>query len=299
MAIERRNFAEGADKAVTKELRAGTWWRCDGFKIAQGSDGTRCIRAPWRAWKQRVPEDEYQPLVAYRNLFLIFARLAEDKGLDGELDTDHNAAVALQWARDFGVLGFTPVTNRGAWWGDPRGGVGDSVAAFAAEAWIANKTLRLYEAATRPGELGGVHVETILSLAPHLYRGLHPDEARNWALDQAATNIQYRVARYAYPQLYQRRDHTFVEGYDFANLCGALWLRALWLLVADDVRRCEYPQCNRIIVYREPEPPPLNAPKGTRGKYRTRKDAEHCPEWTGRHCRVYHHREKRRQAARN
>ena len=264
---------------MTKELRAGTWWRLDGFKLTTPGDGSgdRFLWAPSMAWRRRQPEDEYRPLVDYSDgrIFLKFARLADDGGLDDHLDSDKNAEAALQWADGYGALGLTSSNKPGAWWGSPRGGIGDTVAAFAFEAHVANRTLKLYEAATRPG---GVDVEKIASLTPGRYEGLitsSPNEARSWALGKAAANIQARVVRYAYPQLYQRETGTFVEGYDFANLCGALWLQALWLVTADDVRRCGYPLCNRIITYEQPEKP-LGHKKGERKKHKTHKNKKFC-----------------------
>jgi len=41
-------------------------------------------------------------------LFLEFARLADNEGLDAELGTDNNAEVAYTWAETYGVLGLTP-----------------------------------------------------------------------------------------------------------------------------------------------------------------------------------------------
>jgi hypothetical protein len=121
-------------------------------------------------------------------LFLSFARLADDGGLNDELNTDRNAQVALDWAHSFGVLGLTFDKRTGQ--GDPRGGSTDTVSAFAFEACTANKTLRLYEAATRGS---GVDVETIAAIAPRKYRGIvaaTPAAAREWALDQAANSVQ-------------------------------------------------------------------------------------------------------------
>ena len=122
-----------------------------------------------------------------------------------------------------------------------------------------------------------MNVELIGSLTPPDGRKFtrSEDSAKDWAFGQAAANIQYRVARYAYPQLYQRKTDTFVEGYDFANLWGALWLRALWLLTSDDVRRCKYPKCNRILCYEEPEKP-LKHKKGERKPHKTHKNKEFC-----------------------
>jgi hypothetical protein len=50
----------------------------------------------------------YRPLVDTPELFLEFARLADNGGLDEELGTDKNAAAALGWAETYGVLGLTP-----------------------------------------------------------------------------------------------------------------------------------------------------------------------------------------------
>ena len=106
------------------------------------------------------------------------------------------------------------------------------------------------------------------------------------------------MARYAYPQLYQRETRTFVEGYDFSNLCGALWLQALWLLTADDVRKCEYPMCNRVIAYKQPEKP-LGHKKGERKEYKTRKDKRFCKNRCVQNNLRMKRRMKQRQAARN
>ena len=79
----------------------------------------------------------------------------------------------------------------------------------------------------------------------------------------------------AHPQLYIRSSGAPVESYGFATLAGALWLKAMWLLVADDVQRCEYPMCNRVIAYEQPEKP-SDHDKGERKPYKTRKDKTHC-----------------------
>jgi hypothetical protein len=87
----------------------------------------------------------------------------------------------------------------------------------------------------------------------------------------------------------------FVQGWGFTDLLGCMWLQAEWLLYAgpESVRRCKNPECNRIIVYEQPEKPSEHK-KGERKKYKTRKDIEYCPEETGRHCRVKNHRMKKK-----
>lgn len=280
------------DKGVTPELRSETWWRSDDFGIARNLEGDWIIRVPKKSWKKRIPEDEYRPLVDYPRLFLKFARLAEKGGLDDQLDTDKNKEVALQWARDYGVLGLTP-PEEGEWRSDPRGGSGDTAARFAFEAWAAHSVLRLFEAYTRSG---GADIETIVSLVSthpkHLVRDHDPvGRARH----KAYANVQYRVAKHgSYPQLYVREDGTFVEGYGFASLNAALWQQAFWLLIDEDAPRCQYPKCNRVITFKQPKKP-LDHKRGERKKYKTRKDIKYCPEETGRFCRVYHNREKKRR----
>jgi hypothetical protein len=51
-------------------------------------------------------------LVDTPELFLEFARLADDGGLDAELGADKNADVALSWAETYGVLGLTPTQGQ-------------------------------------------------------------------------------------------------------------------------------------------------------------------------------------------
>jgi len=61
-------------------------------------------------WNELV--SAYRPLVDTPELFLDFARLADDKELDAELGTDKNADIALGWAQVYGVLGLTPTQSQ-------------------------------------------------------------------------------------------------------------------------------------------------------------------------------------------
>ena len=290
----------------------GLWWVSPvGYKQQTTVDDLRVIQASAQAWKERDYElDTYQPLVRYPDLFLRFARLAEDGGLDGGWDewpqTDKNARVAKEWANQYGVLGLTPSKEPGAWWGEARGGLEDTVRAFAREAWTAYRVLRLYDAThgaegVETGSIGALLPANLL-LRPKVLPGHEQPitQADRHDFHGAARfymvrNIQYRVARHSYPCLYWReKEGRWVEYYDFSNLCGALWLQAMWLLTADDVRRCQFPACNRIIDYKQPEKP-LEHRKGERKKYKTRIDIKYCPKETGRHCGVYHWRQRKRQ----
>lgn len=277
MAISRGEFQEAANKAVTKELRRGWWEVWPEYKIRE-RNGVRYLEAP-EAKQEEI--DLYDPLVSYPGLFLEFARKADDERLSREPE-----AVAKDWARDRGTLGLTTVEHDGSVGTSTRGGVEDSVDAFVGEAWAANSVLRLYEAATNPG---GVDVETIRDLFRRYHREKYidfftdtPHRARNNALHRVADTVADRVAGNCYPTAYEQPDHTWKKGYDFANLLGAMWLQMLWLLTADDVRYCEYPECNGVVTYGQPA-----------GGKKPRSDARFCSE----KCRVYNHRLKKRIAA--
>jgi len=292
------------------------WYLYERYDV-RGEPGERYVQAPpafFRADLEPPRPDpwrwKYEPLIKHEDLFLRFARLAEDDGLDGgdDLDTDRNATVAHRWAEEYGVLGLTfyPRRGRHSRQVNPAGGEGDTVAGFAAEAWAAHRALRLYEAATR-SESGGVDVETIISLTPdHVHKDSlerFPEEARAFALSAVVHEIQDRQPYY-FPALYWPETPKlmptgeFVQGWGFTNLLGAIWLQALWLLTAgpDNQKRCAYPKCNRIIIYEQPAKPSLQK-KGERKPYKTRRDIEYCPEDTRRYCRQKHWREKQRRAA--
>ncbi len=304
MRVTSYVFSDITTRAADKELRAGVWNLWPAYDV-KSSKGGRYIEArepdlpPLRVnqegivvydpgapeqthggYRARIRNENwlYQPLVKYPDLFLRFAWLADDGNLDNELDTEKNAAAALEWVETYGVLGLTEVKRQGGVGASTRGGVDDTVSRFAFEVWTANGTLRLYEAAMADG---GPDVETIVSFASPKYRGFityTPGTARQWALEQMANTVQERVARYCYPALYQQPNGGFVEGYDFTNLLGAVWLQALWLLTSDDVRRCKNWECNGVIAFEQPEQVDQGLKKNARGRYRTRKDKQFCSE---------------------
>jgi hypothetical protein len=221
-------------------------------------------------------------------LFFKFARLADDDGLSPasrleDLDTEKNAQAAYDWVDEWGVLGLTPEESEGRVYYSTLGGQGDTVVRFAEEAWAANAVLRLYEAATR--EEGGPDIEAMLEIMKYgevsprgqRYITQTPERARGWALETAAQWTQKRVARYCYPALYHRHNH-FVQGSGFSNLLGALWLEMFWVLLSDETRRCENPECNRIVPF---EPTPArewsNLEQDVRATgYATRVDKVYC-----------------------
>jgi len=316
MGVKREDAAATTSKDVAEELRAAEWYVYERYELLKGPRG-RYVEAP-RAVVDRATGKlspwrwEYAPLVKHDDLFLLLAWWPEKHGLDGgpgadpgELDTDKNAAAAKEWAETYGVLGLT-LTSPEGWhssWAFPEGGEGDTVAGFAAEAWSANRALRLYEAATRAG---GVDVETIKPLIPDpVHRASldrFPEEARGFALNAVMREIWDRRPYY-HPALYWPKvpgmlpTGEFVQGWGFTNLLGAIWLQALWLLTAgpDSVKKCAYWRCNRVITYAQPAKP-SDQKKGERKPYKTRRDIHYCkPEITGRYCRQNAAKDRQRQ----
>src|SRR5918994_4725916 len=99
-------------KSVDEKLRSGKWSTYDEkYAIYKTPEGARYVHAPHVEYPfphvaARDEAWEYLPLVTYPSLFLEFARLADGGGLDGELDSEKNKVVALEWAQDYGVLGI-------------------------------------------------------------------------------------------------------------------------------------------------------------------------------------------------
>ncbi len=283
------DFHKGADNTPHE----GVWEYRTSYEFA-GEEGSRYIYAPLHWYEDRKRGKNrnrtYQPLVEAGGLFFKFARLADDEGLSPashlddleSLDTDKNARATYDWVDEWGVLGLTPREYKGRLYYSTLGGEGDTVVRFAEEAWAANDVLRLYEAATREG---GPDIETMLEImeyggvSPRWQRhNTHtPEMARAWALFTAAEHTQERVARYCHPALY-RRHNRFIQGSGFGNLLGALWLEMFWILLSDETRRCQNPECNRIVPF---EPTPArdwsNLERDVRAiGYATRRDKIYC-----------------------
>ena len=240
-------------------------------------------------------------MVTYPSLFLEFARLADGGRLDGELDTEKNERVALEWAQAYGVLGLTPVSHPGAWWVDPRGGAGDTVGKFAEEAWIAHGTLELYQAAVAPD---GPDLDTILDFLPgpryeKVFRR-NPRAARERALDEVVKVVESQLANSCYPVVHGQGDKRS-QGWGFRNLIGAMWLQMLWQVTSRDVRQCKRKGCPNLISFTPPGKLEIPTTKQNRrkpykrGPYNTRRDKLFCSS----RCRKAHaYQEKAKKAER-
>jgi hypothetical protein len=314
MRIDKSSFSQAARKVADNEHRAGLWevWpkyairqhrgserylvaaetdnlppRVDliGGRVSLGSSEEALMERAIERSKARREVWPYSPLAREPDLFLMFARLADDDGLDqgavGELDTDKNAAAALSWAHDYGVLGLTTsVEEDGLRIARTIGGKADTVEAFAREAWTANNYLQLYEAATAET----LDADLIASYMPSRPRAFAatPASTRAWALDAVASETQRKVAGNAYPALYGTVGR-FVSGWDFINLLGAMWLQMFWLLTSSEApRRCKNWECDRVIAYEQPDQPTRGTEKNDRsGGYKTRIDRMFCSKGCG------------------
>jgi hypothetical protein len=173
------------------------------------------------------------------------------------------------------------------------------VSSFAYEAWVANGCLRLYEAATAE-ELDVDLIASYIGNPRHerLYTST-PALIREWALNAVASETQGKIAGNAYPALYGEVGK-FIQGWDFTNLLGAMWLQIFWLLTAtEEPSRCRNWECDKIIAYEQPDQPVEGTARNNRsGGYRTRIDKRFCDKT----CRDrYHYLTKtkpRRHAAR-
>jgi hypothetical protein len=82
-----------------------------GGRVFRGSTADALLREAIERRELRMAGLVYWLLVKYPDLFLRFARLADEGKLDNaatmaELDTDKNAATTEEWAKKYGALGL-------------------------------------------------------------------------------------------------------------------------------------------------------------------------------------------------
>jgi hypothetical protein len=305
MTVRGNDVQESGTK--NENIRGAGWpvyerYFCHPTVDASGLMSDRYLHAPHCYEDEKSGEtvsnsvvDRYAPLHA-DTLFLEFARLVEGGGMDvsdlaydaafslrtdglegvielpAGLDTEGNRKVALSWTEGYGVLGLTPRRKPGSVGGDPRGGEGDTVKRFAYEAWAANVTLRLYEAATaheRPD------LEVILGQLPYLEGIKGPETIRKEALKSVEKQAQIRLARHSYLRIGSANGKGG-GGYGFHSLLGAMWFQVSWLFDNEvEVRRCKW--CGRVIAIEPGElPRDPGVAKNVRGKYKTHKEKSFC-----------------------
>jgi hypothetical protein len=309
-----KEFHIAADEAVNSASRKMVWGIFDNYLVQEQGDGKepyfyapvdlpeglpggkepfQLLVNPWRRdpWSDGQALRMYSPLDV-SGLFLEFASLVDDPGLDDEPHTDNNRVVALDWIGAYGVLGLTPTGFDSLTGRIHQGGEADSLSRFVEEAAFANATLRLFEAATAPD---GPDIDFIQRGIPEGRKDHYvqnPTEARKWALARVAHVVQGYLESYCYPSFRVQENETVILHWQFQNLLGAMWIQMTWLLTSTGkTRRCARPGCTKIITFESGQPlaePGLK--KNSRGKYRTRIDKQFCTPL----CRVKNHQQKQK-----
>ena len=279
-----------------------------------------CASGPEK-WGRKKPRIYKSLSRSGDSLFLDFARWPGEFGMDrNPLESDKNADAAYAWACTFGVLGVHP-SDVTAWddtlevigefldrpgpgglrgmgsLNDARGGPGETVEKFALEAWNANRTLRLYEAATKPDD---PDVDTIVGFMPDRRDGfsqeldlpttreIHsktPEAACNWALSFVEKRVMAEIRGRCWPIPVRRDDNSHVQGWAFDSLLGAMWLQMLWLMLGEP-RRCWW--CGRLLDVDPEQVEQLGTGPGDAASSGRRKPPSHkhfCSDTNGR-CRA-------------
>jgi hypothetical protein len=301
--VSWESFAEAQEKAVDKRLPVGGWQVYRGsyepwwYEEEHNGETGRYpfLQAEPVRWMARaVPEgssaheagyrqglepdfsgvEVYSPL-AVDDLFIQFATLFGDGRVD-PFDPETIKRVS-SWVDGWGVLG------RHGTYPTPDGGMvqgrfddREEVLMFVRLAVEANRVLRLFSAATEPG---GPNVEKLRALS---VEGDAPEQIKRRSLDEIDEAINKHLENETFTRLYRSRDDGKpFRGPGFHSLLGALWLQMSNLRTApeEDIKWCRW--CGVIITFEAREEPPVDAPKGTRGKYGTRTDREFCKEKDG------------------
>lgn len=320
-SYEREDAAHGYEKAVDAHPEDYAWsewsvyseysigeYEGNQFIYAPMTDPVRQLRTPPVGERRR-----YRPLSRpTAALFLEFARWPETEGMDRKpLGSKKNAAAAREWAEIHGVLGLDSSHGFAVFSKAPHaamrflgtyairqrtrnegyGGFKETAEAFAKEAWLANLTLRLYEAATNPE---GSDSDTIAAYMPGREimgmpgeRALHadtPESARRWALDVVEEVVEDRMRGRVWP--ISVRDYNahggyvgHKQGWAFDSLLGAMWLQMMWLMLA--ARRCEW--CGTLLDIDSEQALDSAADSIPGGKRKPRSDMRFCDN--NGHCR--------------
>jgi hypothetical protein len=334
MSINPKDFSDAASKSVDRNLPVGGWPVYEGYEIKEREyDGRRyayVVAPPWRWIEQpageysphdgqevsrlepgRAGENVYSPM-RMPALFLEFAMVLQgklpmefaytpDEASETELELDELANApqeacdaALDWARAYGVLGhwgYYPDEDGSLVWGrfDDR----ESVFHFCRLSTEANRVLRLWNAATNPD---GPDDKQLRQLK---VRGKTPAQQSINAKRQVGEIVQKYLETETFVGLYQRSDGTYLQGRAARSLLGFLYMQMSDLMTAprEAIRRCRW--CGDIIYFPESEPPPSDAPRGTRRKkHKTHSNRLYCKSKDGveNYCKNQYNAARRRTA---
>lgn len=236
----------------------------------------------------------YSPLKE-PGLFIEFARLFDP--VEQRYDDEAAVPIVQDWVERHGVLGeYAPypiMNNEQAW---QRCNHRQSVYGFVYHAVRAGKCLRLLEAVKAPD---GPDVEKIRELGLAGVRGDTPAQLAKSALRAVDTIVDTYLMRETCLRRYRLDNGTSFRGPSFHSLLGAMYLQMSNFRDAStkDIKFCRW--CGDLITFKQSEPPPSDAPKGTRrGKHKTHKNRDFCKEKYGvkDYCKNKWHAENRKKA---
>jgi hypothetical protein len=277
-------LVDAVQRAVTEQLKIQLWGIYDRYTVHEldGGEGDTDLYVVYDRLHSEEPVGHvrrYGPFVETPHLFLKFARLADEEiTRDGWVD----------WISRYGVLGLQrpdPRLKHGRW----KGGPAETLSAFEAEAWAANETLKLYEAASNPegpdvdyikqfGEARGITFEDSSSRRP-----LNAGAFRQGALYMVFSRVRGKVREECYTDFDMTNDGAFGFSWGFHSLLGAMYLQIAFLMRNTAAARyCRAPGCNRIISFDAPQETPeerlerLSANKVKRKPQKRRSDTEFC-----------------------
>lgn len=215
----------------------------------------------------------YAPL-KMPGLFLEFANLfGEDRVYVEDKDVP---PVVLDWVERYGVLGrHATYPKPGEADGTISGRLDDreSVIQFVRLSVEAGRCLRLFSAIRNPA---GLDLEALHGMGvgdPGSPAGRLRDRAESEVSDIVSKHLESETC----DRLYRRKDGTYLKGPGFHSLLGAMYLQMANLMCASDeaITFCRW--CGKVINFEESEPPPADAPKGTRrGKHKTHRTRAYC-----------------------
>jgi hypothetical protein len=235
----------------------------------------------------------YEPIEEHRNLFIEFARLADEDRSSQRRSNE----IALDWTRKYGLLGTGTryCRDRHRLERHPAS-PHEYVDHFFEEVERAAAVLAFYEASLDRDEGAILPLLRRFPTWPvNLFVGYTDSDAADLYggnLGFALYLVTYEVVRmvdaFAYPKLTLRpglpRHSALFSGYGFHNLLGAMYLQMYWLVAAGEkhVTRCRH--CGRLINLTARA---SNRQGGRKGR-KPRKDTRFCNDA----CRQRHHQDK-------
>jgi hypothetical protein len=249
----------------------------------------------------------YSPLQDIPDLFLRFTSLLPK----APVSKDRMLEIALNWARDYGVLGSHAQTDIGPAdnpqtldYSNQRDRV-QSLVEFTRALQEAAHCLRLYEAATiYQQDPYSDALASVLTYSDRKNKSI--EQQRDLAFVRAQLIVHAHIKDECYPVLSRTvarspneayRPPQFFQGWGFHSLLGAMYLQIMWVMTAATaVRRCEEPSCFNIITF-EDSRPPRESHKNARGKYRTRTDKRFCSKNCSQKWRYHNVLKPRHKAA--